>query len=100
MRPDDTSTLATRVLTDWPVQVGTLCHAVPAAEAGNSNTVKVGLATNEDALYFSNLPIPHPRDGAEIRSLKHVGVYACGREVLEMYESLPQPMNKQAEKLE
>lgn len=83
------------------VQVGTLFHPVDASEATNPNTVKVVLATNGDALYFSRAPIPYARDGGDTaRYFKHVGVYAYRRDVLAAYAQLPQPMIEQAEKLE
>lgn len=101
VRPDDIAKLAAGMWTDPSVQVGTLCHSIPAEEAANPNTVKVVLATNGDALYFSRAPIPYARDGGEVaRYLKHVGVYAFRREVLAAYANLPQPMMEHAEKLE
>ena len=101
VRPEDIAKLAAGMWADASVQVGTLCHAIPADEAANPNTVKVVLATNGDALYFSRAPIPYPRDGGDVaRYLKHVGVYAYRREVLATYATLPQPMLEHAEKLE
>lgn len=100
VRPGDIAALAAGMWADPLVQVGTLCHAIPSQEAANPNTVKVVLATNGDALYFSRSVIPYPRDGELVRYLKHVGVYAYRREVLAAYAQLPQPMMEQAEKLE
>jgi len=101
VRPEDISKLAAGMWADPAVQVGTLCHPITAEEASNPNMVKVVLATNGDALYFSRSPIPYPRDGGDVaRYLKHVGIYAYRREVLAIYARLPQPMIEQAEKLE
>lgn len=101
VRPGDIAALAAGMWADPSVQVGTLCHAIPTEESTNPNTVKVVLASNGDALYFSRAPIPYPRDGDGLaRYLKHVGVYAYRREVLAAYAGLPQPMMEQAEKLE
>lgn len=100
VRPADIDALAAGMLADASVQVGTLCHSIEATEAGNPNAVKVVLAGNGDALYFSRSPIPYPRDGEQAYYLKHVGVYAYRREVLTEYGSLPQPMLEHAEKLE
>lgn len=100
VRPTDIEALATGMLADSSVNVGTLCHAIDAKEAGNPNTVKVVLASNGNALYFSRSPIPYPRDSEVATYLKHVGVYAYRREVLAEYASLPQPMMEHAEKLE
>ncbi len=101
VRPADITKLAAGMWADPAVQVGTLCHPITTEEASNPNTVKVVLAANGDALYFSRAPIPYPRDGGDVaRYLKHVGVYAYRREVLAAYAGLPQPMLEQAEKLE
>ncbi|WP_225790925.1 3-deoxy-manno-octulosonate cytidylyltransferase [Pseudomonas sp. Marseille-P8916] len=100
VRPADIEALAVGMLADTSVNVGTLCHPIDAHEASNPNTVKVVLAANGNALYFSRSPIPYPRDDEAARYLKHVGVYAYRREVLAEYASLPQPMMEHAEKLE
>lgn len=100
VRPSDIEALAAGMLADVSVNVGTLCHPIDAHEAGNPNTVKVVLAGNGNALYFSRSPIPYPRDSEVATYLKHVGVYAYRRDVLAEYSSLPQPMMEHAEKLE
>ena len=100
VRPEDIAVLIDGMLADAGVAVGTLCHPLPAAEAANPNAVKVVLADNGDALYFSRSPIPYPRAAEEACYLKHVGVYAYRRDVLAQYGSLPQPMTERTEKLE
>lgn len=104
VRPDDIARLAQGMQSDPSVQVGTLCHRIPVDEAANPNTVKVVMATNGDALYFSRAPIPFLREsgegGDEADYFKHVGVYAYRREVLAAYNALPQPMLERSEKLE
>jgi 3-deoxy-D-manno-octulosonate 8-phosphate phosphatase (KDO 8-P phosphatase) len=102
IRSADVTKLADSMLENPSVQVGTLCHPIDNGEAVNPNTVKVVLASNGDALYFSRSPIPYPRDADVdvVRYLKHVGVYAYRREVLASYTNLPQPMMEHAEKLE
>lgn len=100
VRPEDIATLAEGMLADPSVQVGTLCHPMDASEARNPNAVKVVVAGDGSALYFSRSPIPYPRDEEEASYLKHVGVYAYRREVLQAYAGLPQPMMERAEKLE
>ncbi|MEF8699653.1 MAG: 3-deoxy-manno-octulosonate cytidylyltransferase [Candidatus Accumulibacter sp. UW27] len=101
VRPADIATLAAGMWADRSVQVGTLCHPISPAEAASPDTVKVVLASNGDALYFSRAPIPFARDAGDVaRYLKHVGVYAYRREVLAAYAGLPQAMLEQAEKLE
>lgn len=101
VRPGDIAKLAEGMRADPNVQVGTLCHPIPASKSTNPNTVKVVTATNGDALYFSRAPIPYPRDGdGTARYMKHVGVYAYRREVLAAYSRMPQPMIELTEKLE
>lgn len=101
VRPEDIEQLIAGMRADPSVAVGTLCHPLPAIEAGNPNTVKVVLDHRGDALYFSRAPIPYPRDDdAEATYLKHVGVYAYRRAALERYGHLHQPMLERAEKLE
>jgi 3-deoxy-D-manno-octulosonate 8-phosphate phosphatase (KDO 8-P phosphatase) len=100
IRPDDIAALAAGMWADGSVQVGTLCHPILLDEASNPNTVKVVLANNGDALYFSRSPIPYPRDADVAHYLKHIGVYAYRREVLVAYAGLAQPMIEHAEKLE
>jgi len=101
IRPEDVETLITGMLADESVAVGTLCHRLSALEARDPNIVKVVLAENGNALYFSRAPIPHPRDDDDQATyLKHVGVYAFRRYVLERYGRIHQPMLEKAEKLE
>ena len=100
VRPADIEKLAAGMLEASEVGVGTLCHAIDSNEAVNPNTVKVVLAENGNALYFSRSPIPYPRDEEAASYLKHIGVYAYRREVLAEYPKLKQPPMEQAEKLE
>jgi len=101
VRPGDIEILIAGMAVDARVAVGTLCHPIEAGEAANPNVVKVVLAANGDALYFSRSVIPFPRDAdAAPAYLKHVGVYAYRREVLASYSGLAQPMLEQVEKLE
>lgn len=100
VRPADIETLVAGMRADGTLEVGTLCHAITAQEALNSNAVKVVVANNGDALYFSRAPVPYPRDEQAASYLKHVGIYAYRRRVLAKYASLPRPMLEHAEKLE
>jgi len=100
VRPGDVAQLIEGMLADPAVQVGTLCHPLPLHEAANPNTVKLVVGAKGEALYFSRNPIPFPRDADAATYLKHVGVYAYRREVLQAYGAMPQPMLENAEKLE
>ncbi|MBM9613665.1 NTP transferase domain-containing protein [Desulfobulbus rhabdoformis] len=61
VRPEDISKLAQGMLADSSVQIGTLCHRLPASEADNPHLVKVVVPAIGDALYFSRSPIPYNR---------------------------------------
>lgn len=65
------------------------------------NIVKVVTGLNGDALYFSRSPIPYDRDGiSELRTMRHIGVYAWRKETLLRFVELsPSPL-EQCEKLE
>ncbi|MFH1035472.1 MAG: 3-deoxy-manno-octulosonate cytidylyltransferase [Pseudomonadota bacterium] len=69
-------------------------------EVTDPNHVKVVLDQNGDALYFSRQPIPHPRDGAPVTFLKHLGVYVYRKSFLDTYAALPSGTLEELEKLE
>jgi 3-deoxy-manno-octulosonate cytidylyltransferase (CMP-KDO synthetase) len=77
--------------------------AVPIGEArdvADPAAVKVVLDASGHALYFSRLPIPFYRSGADGLHLKHLGLYAYRKEFLLRYASLsPTPLER-AEQLE
>lgn len=101
IRAADIDNLITGMCADDSVAVGTLYHALPNSEAHNPNIVKLILAANGDALYFSRAPIPFARDhDTPAVYFKHVGIYAYRRYVLEQYGRLTPPLLEQIEKLE
>jgi len=69
-------------------------------EIGDPNHVKTALAANNDALYFSRLAVPFPRDGERITYYKHLGVYVFRRSFLAEFAALPLGRLEQIEKLE
>ncbi len=71
------------------------------AAAADPNNVKVVVARNGDALYFSRSLIPFDRDGSgHLVPLHHLGIYAYRRKfLLEYVEWKPTPLEK-AENLE
>ena len=73
---------------------------IGGAEAQNPNRVKVVLAADRRALYFSRSPIPFPRAAEHACYLQHVGVYAFGARVLKEFPGLPSPELERAESLE
>lgn len=63
--------------------------------------VKVVVASDRRALYFSRAPIPHARDGREHRlGLLHLGIYAYRRDFLLRLASLPPSELERTERLE
>lgn len=69
-------------------------------EVGDSNHVKVVMAASGNALYFSRLPVPFPRDGGEVTYYKHLGVYLFRRPFLAAFAALPSGRLENLEKLE
>ncbi len=100
-RPTDIDTLIQGMLDDQKLQVGTLCHPISAEEATYPNIVKLVLASNGNALYFSRSIIPFPREERkESIYLKHIGVYAYRQKTLADYRFLEKCMLEQTEMLE
>jgi 3-deoxy-manno-octulosonate cytidylyltransferase (CMP-KDO synthetase) len=61
----------------------------------NPNAVKVVLARDGSALYFSRSPIPYPRGEGGAAPLKHVGVYGYQRDALLRLAGLePTPLER------
>lgn len=69
-------------------------------EVPDPNHVKVVMDQAGDALYFSRLPIPHPRDGGEVTYYKHLGVYIFRHGFLQEYAQMPSGVLEGIEKLE
>ncbi len=69
-------------------------------EIPDPNHVKTVMDVQGNALYFSRLPVPHPRDGDKITYYKHLGVYIFRREFLAVFAGLPTGRLEQIEKLE
>ena len=86
--------------TDPTVQVATLAHPLAPEDLTNPNKVKVVLAANNNALYFSRAAIPFQREEGHITPLGHIGLYAFTRNILNTFISLPASCLEQTEKLE
>ncbi|MDH7514463.1 MAG: 3-deoxy-manno-octulosonate cytidylyltransferase [Bacteroidota bacterium] len=82
--------------------IGTCASPLQDAEAfRDPMVVKVVLARDGHALYFSRAPIPHafhPPDhggGGPVQALRHIGIYAFMRRCLERFAALPpSPLEK------
>ena len=90
--------------------MATLCTPFKRVEDfNNPNQVKVVIAKNGRALYFSRSPIPYSRDTAgQVDDawvagnpcFKHLGLYAYRADFLEKFVTLPPGKLEQIEKLE
>jgi 3-deoxy-manno-octulosonate cytidylyltransferase (CMP-KDO synthetase) len=75
--------------------------SIDADEADDPNAVKLVLADNGNALYFSRFAVPFNRDQEDTPNYyKHIGIYGYRREVLQAYAQLPESPLESAEKLE
>ncbi len=110
MRPEMIDQLVEGMQSDTKCVMGTLARKLEsAANLDNPNVVKVALAQNGNALYFSRSRIPFVRDAKTIDSTewlklakfyKHLGIYAYRREFLLKFVQLPQSELEKTEKLE
>ena len=83
------------------IEVTTL--AVPCAphDVANPNAVKVVIALDSRALYFSRSTIPFDRDNTGFTGYrKHLGIYAYRKAALERFATLPPGSLEQLERLE
>jgi 3-deoxy-D-manno-octulosonate cytidylyltransferase len=79
--------------------LATLATPIGADAAGDPNTVKVAVAADGRALYFSRSPIPFFRQGVPAYR-KHLGIYAYRAETLADVAALPPSALERAESLE
>jgi 3-deoxy-manno-octulosonate cytidylyltransferase (CMP-KDO synthetase) len=71
-----------------------------SGEMDNPNAVKVVLARDGSALYFSRSPIPYQRQSGGAAPLKHLGIYGYQREALLRLAGLPPTPLERSESLE
>lgn len=87
--------------TDNKVQAATLARPLPQADLSRPDKVKVVLAANGDALYFSRAGIPFSRDGERALPVYgHIGLYAFSMQTLSRFVALPPSALELTEKLE
>jgi 3-deoxy-manno-octulosonate cytidylyltransferase (CMP-KDO synthetase) len=79
--------------------LATLSTPIGADAAGDPNTVKVAVAADGRALYFSRSPIPYWRQGVPAYR-KHLGLYAYRAKTLAELAALPPSPLERAESLE
>jgi 3-deoxy-manno-octulosonate cytidylyltransferase (CMP-KDO synthetase) len=80
--------------------VVTLATPAEPEEMDNPNVVKVVLARDGSALYFSRSPIPYRRQPGGGAPLKHLGIYGYQRDALLRLASLPPTPLERSESLE
>ncbi|HTS19378.1 MAG TPA: 3-deoxy-manno-octulosonate cytidylyltransferase [Verrucomicrobiae bacterium] len=110
MRPEMIDQLVDGMRSDPQCVMGTLARKLESpANLDNPNVVKVAIAQNGTALYFSRSRVPFVRDAKTgdaqewlrlARFYKHLGIYAYRREFLLKFVQLPQAELEQTEKLE
>lgn len=99
LNPDALGALV-EAFADEKVRVGTLARAISAKDAASPDKVKIALAVNSDALYFSRSPIPFDRDARGADFLGHIGIYAFRLPALRLFTSLPPSRLETLEQLE
>lgn len=88
--------LAGALVADPALSMATVaCPIGQEDDLNNPNIVKVALAGNGDALYFSRSVIPYARNARVTPALRHLGIYAYCRDFLENYVRWePTPLEK------
>lgn len=80
--------------------IATLCEPIDNdADYHNPNIVKVVMDGRGRALYFSRAPIPWS-DGAAVRAMRHIGLYAYRSGFLRRYVQMPASPLERIERLE
>jgi 3-deoxy-manno-octulosonate cytidylyltransferase (CMP-KDO synthetase) len=72
------------------IDMCTLGRPLELDELENPNTAKIVLNKNNEAIYFSRLPIPYSRNSAvegSVCCLKHIGIYAYRKKFLKDSDS-------------
>ncbi|HEX4494398.1 MAG TPA: 3-deoxy-manno-octulosonate cytidylyltransferase [Thermoanaerobaculia bacterium] len=93
--PDEISAIAGHLAAHPDDPVVTLASPATAEEMANPNAVKVVLARDGAALYFSRSAIPYPRQEGGAAPLKHVGIYGYQRAALLRLAGLaPTPLER------
>lgn len=80
--------------------IGTAAVPMAGENVQSPNVVKVVLAENGRALYFSRSPIPYAGEGGPLRYWQHLGVYAFTPAALARWMTLQPTAPEQAEQLE
>lgn len=101
----ETISAAVSLVRDGGFAIGTCANGASPDTLANPDVVKVTCADDGRALYFSRAPIPWLRDPSDAGTRdalvrQHVGIYACTREALMRWVSLPVHDLERVERLE
>jgi len=96
---------AAQLVASGKFPIGTAASRASSEILDTPSLVKVVVADDGRAMYFSRAPIPYLRDQADRprlgeRTLQHIGVYAYSREALREWVSLPPHPLEEIERLE
>ena len=98
--PEEISAVAEHLAAHPEDPVVTLATPAGPEEMASPNAVKVVLARDGAALYFSRAPIPYPRQEGGFAPLKHLGIYGYQRDALLRLAALPPSPLERSESLE
>jgi 3-deoxy-manno-octulosonate cytidylyltransferase (CMP-KDO synthetase) len=98
--PEGVSRVAEHLAANPEDPIVTLATPAAPEEVDNPNAVKVVLARDGAALYFSRSPIPYPRQRGGAAPLKHLGIYGYQRQALLRLAGLPPSPLERSESLE
>ena len=98
--PEAVSRVAEHLAAHRDDPIVTLATPATLEEMGNPNAVKVVLAGDGAALYFSRAPIPYRRQEGGAAPWKHLGIYGYQREALLRLAGLPPSPLERSEALE
>ncbi len=99
MSPENIDRAVETLLESQERMIATLAIPLASAMAADPNTVKVAVARDGRALYFSRAAIPYFRNG-EPDYRKHIGIYAYRAATLREIAALPPSPLERAESLE
>ena len=98
--PEGVSRVAEHLAANPEDPIVTLATPAAPEEMGDPSAVKVVLARDGAALYFSRAPIPYPRQEGGAAPLKHLGIYGYQRQALLQLAGLPPSPLERSESLE
>jgi 3-deoxy-manno-octulosonate cytidylyltransferase (CMP-KDO synthetase) len=99
VRPEQIATLL-QVMQNPAAEVGTVMTSAAEIDIANPNAVKMVIALDGRALYFSRATIPFDRDGTHPRYFKHLGLYAYRKSALDQFVKLHESSLEKSERLE